>query len=61
MQLADPSGAGSLWAKVDREITDQAPYVWLENFIAVELVSERVGNYQWSLQWGSLLNQLWVR
>jgi YVTN family beta-propeller protein len=60
MQLTDPSRAVLLWAKIDREIVDRAPYVWLENFIAVELVSERVGNYQWSRQSGSLLNQLWV-
>ena len=27
----------------------------------IGFVSERVGNYQFSLQWGILLNQLWVR
>ena len=42
-------------------IVDQAPYLWLLNPIAVEFVSERVGNYQYSPQWGVLLNQLWVR
>jgi peptide/nickel transport system substrate-binding protein len=61
LQLGDPAAAGALWADVERAIVDQAPYVWLENGIGVEFVSERVGNYQWSLQWGSLLNQLWVR
>ena len=35
------------------------PYVWLVNLIAVEFVSERVGNYQYNSQWGVLLNQLW--
>ena len=44
-----------------RAIVDQAPYVWLVNSIAVEFVSERVGNYQYSQQWGSLLDQMWVR
>ena len=61
LQVGDPTRAGALWAEVERAIVDQAPYVWLLNGIGVELVSERVGNYQWSLQWGSLLNQLWVR
>jgi ABC-type transport system substrate-binding protein len=61
LQLDDPAAAGALWAEVERAIVDQAPYVWLENRIAVEFVSERVGNYQWSPMWGSLLNQLWVR
>jgi peptide/nickel transport system substrate-binding protein len=60
-QIDDPAAAGPLWAKADRAIVDQAPYVWLVNPIAVEFVSERVGNYQYSQQWGSLLDQLWVR
>jgi peptide/nickel transport system substrate-binding protein len=61
MQVDDPATAGRLWAEIDREIVDQAPYVWLANTIAVEFVSERVGNYQRSPQWGMLLNQLWVQ
>jgi peptide/nickel transport system substrate-binding protein len=61
MQIDDPVTAGLLWAKVDRAIVDQAPYVWLVNPIAVEFVSDRVGNYQYSQQWGSLLDQMWVR
>jgi peptide/nickel transport system substrate-binding protein len=60
-QIDDPAAAGPLWAEVDRAIVDQAPYVWLVNPIAVEFVSERVGNYQYSQQWGSLLDQMWVR
>lgn len=59
-QLDDPAASGALWAEVDRAIVDQAPYVWLVNTIAVEFVSERVGNYQHNSQWGVLLNQLWV-
>lgn len=61
LQLEDPAAAGALWAQIDRAIVDQAPYVWLFNEVGVQLVSERVGNYQWGLQWGVLLNQLWVR
>jgi peptide/nickel transport system substrate-binding protein len=62
MQLDDPAAAGALWAEVDQAIVDQAPYVWLANPIDAEFVSERVGNYQYSQQWGSgLLDQLWVR
>jgi len=61
MQLDDPVEAGALWAEIDREIVDQAPYMWLINLIRIEFVSERVGNYQWSQQWGSLLDQMWVR
>jgi YVTN family beta-propeller protein len=61
MQLDDPAAAGHLWAEIDRAIVDQAPYVWLVNGIAVEFVSERAGNYHYSQQWGSLLDQMWVR
>jgi peptide/nickel transport system substrate-binding protein len=61
LQLEDPVAAGALWAEIDREIVDQAPYLWLLNGTYAEFVSERVGNYQSSLPWGGLLNQLWVR
>ena len=61
VQLEDPAAAGALWADIDREIVDQAPYLWLVNPIHVAFVSERVGNYQFNPQWDSLLNQLWVR
>jgi peptide/nickel transport system substrate-binding protein len=61
LQIDDPAAAGALWTKIDRAIVDQAPYVWLVNLIAVQFVSERVGNYQYSQQWGSLLDQMWVR
>lgn len=61
LQIDDPVAAGALWAKVDRAIVDQAPYVWLTNPNTISFVSDRVGNYQFSLQWGILLNQLWVQ
>jgi len=61
LQLDDPAEAGGLWAEIDRAIIAQAPYVWLVNPISIEFVSERVGNYQYSQQWGSLLDQMWIR
>ena len=60
LQLDDPAKAGVLWAEIDREMVKRAPFVWLVNPIAIELVSERLGNYQWSPN-GALLNQIWVR
>jgi YVTN family beta-propeller protein len=51
----------SLWAQADRTATDQAPAVPLTTTSDVHLVSERVGNYQYSFQQGVLLDQLWVR
>jgi YVTN family beta-propeller protein len=61
MQLDDPAVAGELWAEIDRKIVDQAPYLWLASSNGIEFVSERTGNYQYSPQWGVLLNQLWVQ
>jgi peptide/nickel transport system substrate-binding protein len=61
VQVDDPASAGALWAEIDRAIVNQAPFLWLVNPIAIDFVSERVGNYQRSLQWDALLNQLWVR
>jgi len=61
MQVEDPTASGALWAEIDRKIVDQAPHLWLVNPIDVKFVSERVGNYQYGLQWGVLFNQLWVQ
>jgi len=61
VQTQDAAAAGALWAEIDRAIVDEAPIQWIANPLDVELVSERVGNYQFGNQWGVLLNQLWVR
>jgi peptide/nickel transport system substrate-binding protein len=51
----------SLWAQVDRTATDHAPAVPLTTTSDIHLVSDHVGNYQYSFQQGVLLDQLWVR
>jgi len=61
LQTSDPQAAARLWARVDRDITDQAPWVAFANGVVLEVVSGRVGNYQYNPQWGTLLDQLWVR
>jgi YVTN family beta-propeller protein len=53
--------AAMLWAQADRTVTDQAPVVPLTTGSAIDFVSARVGNYQYSFQQGILLDQLWVR
>ena len=53
--------ANRLWAKIDRDITNQAPWVPFANAVVLEVVSTRVGNYQYNPSWGTLLDQLWVR
>ena len=61
LQTTDPYAASKLWRKIDRDVVDQAPWVFLQNPQHVDFVSRRVGNYQYNPQWGALLDQLWVR
>ena len=53
--------ATALWAKADRQFTDQAPIVPFVTPSITDLVSHRVGNYQYNPQLGVLIDQLWVR
>ena len=58
LDASDPQAAAALWAKVDRNITDQSPWLTYVNSRDVELVSSRVGNYVYSAVGGPLLDQL---
>jgi YVTN family beta-propeller protein len=61
-QTSDPVGARALWQRVDREVTDAAPWVPLIATKDVTFLSKRVGNYQFSPDGnGLLIDQLWVR
>jgi YVTN family beta-propeller protein len=60
VQASDPVWATALWAAVDGALADRAAAVPLIHRSAVVLVSERVGNYQYHPQLGTLLDQLWV-
>jgi peptide/nickel transport system substrate-binding protein len=61
LQTSDPQAAAALWAKVDRDLTDEAPWVAFADGVTVDVKSDKVGNYQYNPQWGTLLDQLWVR
>jgi YVTN family beta-propeller protein len=58
---ANSPDAAGLWAKADRQFTDQAPLVSLVTPNTVDFFSHRVGNYQYNPVWGALLDQMWVR
>jgi peptide/nickel transport system substrate-binding protein len=59
LEPTDPAGTSDLAAGLDREITDEAPWVPLFAPRSVDATSARVGNYQ--VQLGQvLLDQLWV-
>ena len=60
-QLSDPIGSRILWQRVDREVTDASPWVPLVVTKDVNVLSKRVGNYQYSPAMGMLIDQLWVR
>ena len=47
-QATNPDAARGLWERVDRQIVDQAPWVPLVNPKSVDVLSKRVGNYQYS-------------
>jgi YVTN family beta-propeller protein len=61
VQEHDPSAANELWEAIDREITDQAPWVFLYTLNTPQVVSKRVGNFQQHPLWGPLFGQFWVR
>jgi len=50
-----------IWARIDRRIVDQAPYAPIYVQHAIDFVSRRVGDYQYSPVWGVLVDQLWIR
>ncbi|MEP6978522.1 MAG: ABC transporter substrate-binding protein [Thermoleophilia bacterium] len=61
-QATNPDAARGLWERVDRQTVDQAPWVPLVNPKVVDVLSKRVGNYQYSpAGLGMLFDQLWVR
>jgi YVTN family beta-propeller protein len=60
LQLGDPVAANELWARIDREITDKAPWLAFSNPQAIDVISKRVGNYQYT-PLGALRDQMWVR
>src|SRR5262249_5344499 len=61
-QATNPDAARGLWERVDKQTVDQAPWVPLVNARAVDVLSKRVGNYQYSpAGLGMLIDQLWVR
>jgi peptide/nickel transport system substrate-binding protein len=60
LQLTNPIAAIQLWARADRRITNLAPWLTTVAQTETDLVSPRVGNYQYVPTIGALLDQLWV-
>jgi peptide/nickel transport system substrate-binding protein len=61
LQVARPQQADRLWARIDHELVDRAVWVPMVTPRVTDLVSPRVGDYQYHPLWGPLIDQLWVR
>jgi peptide/nickel transport system substrate-binding protein len=53
--------ANALWAKIDHQVTDQAPMATLFTPRHIDFVSKRVGNFVFSKQFYWLVDQSWVQ
>jgi peptide/nickel transport system substrate-binding protein len=53
--------ANAMWAKIDREVTDQAPMATMFTPKHLDFVSKRVGNFVFSKQFYWLVDQSWVQ
>jgi peptide/nickel transport system substrate-binding protein len=54
--ITDPEKANALWAKVDRAVTDQAPWVDMFNPKIIDFTSAKITNHVFSPQWYFLLD-----
>ncbi|MGZ8741051.1 MAG: ABC transporter substrate-binding protein, partial [Gaiellaceae bacterium] len=61
VETLNAPAARASWQRAERLILAQAPIVPMYNKQNVDLLSKRVGNYQYHPQWGALVDQLWVR
>ena len=59
--VVDPEMANRMWAKIDREVTDQAPVAVLFTPKHLDLIGKRVGNFIYSEQFHWIFSQSWVQ
>jgi peptide/nickel transport system substrate-binding protein len=61
LELTDPATANAIWTSIDHLLTDEADWVPTENLREVDLVSKRLGNYEFNPVWGFLADQSWIQ
>jgi YVTN family beta-propeller protein len=61
LELHSPAAGAAAWARVDREIVRDAYWVPTVRPREAEVVSKRLGNYQFNPVWGFIPDQAWVR
>ncbi|HTQ70497.1 MAG TPA: ABC transporter substrate-binding protein [Acidocella sp.] len=59
--VSDPAAANAEWAKLDQELTNQAPWVTMFTPKQLDFVSSRVGHFTFSDQFHMLFSQAWVQ
>jgi peptide/nickel transport system substrate-binding protein len=59
--ITDPAAGNKIWAQVDKEVTDQAPWVAMYNPKYLDFLSTKVKGYQFSPQWYFLIDQASVK
>jgi peptide/nickel transport system substrate-binding protein len=59
--ITNPTAANKQWAQVDKEVTDQAPWVAMYNPKLIDFLSSRVKGYLFSPQWYFLIDQASVK
>jgi peptide/nickel transport system substrate-binding protein len=58
--ISNPTAANALWTQIDKEMMQQSPLAPLITPRLVDFVSQRIHNYQFSLQYYMLVDQLQV-
>jgi peptide/nickel transport system substrate-binding protein len=61
LAVTNEGAANVLWAKIDKQVTDQAPMATLFSPKHLDFVSKRVGNFTFSKQFYWLVDQSWVQ
>ena len=61
LELRSTGAADALWASINHTLTNEAYWVPTETIREVDLVSNRLGNYEFNPLWGFIADQSWVR
>ena len=61
LQAWRPQRAAALWKRIERRLVNQAVWLPMVTPRTTDLVSRRVGTYQFHPVWGLLVDQLWGR
>ena len=61
LRATDPARADAAWARIEHELTNRAVLLPTVTPRTTDVLSKRVGNYQYHPVWGVLVDQLWVR